>query len=122
MAAHKDLIDAFVNAAKGRGIDHVAGRVAHEHFLGRHQFDGFNRLADIGVLGVRVPIPAMFRIMTTHPRIVLERGLAGDDFAADGVFAIVEITQNHDGVAGLDFFDDQLAQHPCLGHAAGRGA
>jgi len=43
-------------------------------------------------------------------------------FGTDGVFAVVEIAQDHDRVALFQLCHDQAAQHPGFGHAAGRGA
>ena len=122
MARHQDLVDAFEHTAKGRCVNHVAQRFAHEQLFGGMQARGLDLGRDQLVFLVAVTVVGALGVVAAHPGIILEWNFAADDFAADRMFAVVEITQDHDGVARLKFFEDRGAQHPCFGHAAQTGA
>ena len=118
----QDLVDALVDAAEGRGIDHVAQGFADEHLFGRQQPDFGDRGLDLVVFVARIALVRLCRVVAADPGIVLEGPLARDNGGGDGVICVVEVAEHDHGGACLEFLDDKLTEGQRLRRAAHQGA
>ena len=63
MTRQVNLVDAFMHAAEGGGVDHIAQAFAKEEVLGRDKLQFQQGRADLVVLGLAVAIARRFSVV-----------------------------------------------------------